>query len=345
MILTPGQLYFINEQDIQTGVRSNYYKIGIVRDADDRDSKNRLLEHQTGNPRKLCIVETLSMPAVEAVETNLHYLFASKRVMGEWMSFTDSELKEAIAKAKELASQMQVNIKDFEQAEKLKKIPSNSVILPTTPEAEELYSTIMNFKEVVNSCDEVLAQYHDYLFEAIEKGIDIGAKANLQTRAGAKKFEPTLFQEKYPDLYTKYLVTTSSIKAAFRIKADKNWEFDLSILEPEQVELLSDFKEQLSVADHTMESGFALHSKHLGVLEIKKFAEWENQIANTKLRVLTGEAEGIEGICTWKRELKESSALDREKLKLEYPAEYNECLIQGAETEALVVNPKIAQSK
>ena len=107
MILTPGQLYFINEQDTQTGVRSNYYKIGIVRDADDRDSENRLLEHQTGNPRKLCIVETLSMPAVEAVETNLHYLFASKRVMGEWMCFNDDELKQAIAKAKELAAQMQ----------------------------------------------------------------------------------------------------------------------------------------------------------------------------------------------------------------------------------------------
>jgi len=29
MILTPGQLYFINEKDIQTGERSNYYKIGI----------------------------------------------------------------------------------------------------------------------------------------------------------------------------------------------------------------------------------------------------------------------------------------------------------------------------
>ena len=71
MILTPGQLYFINEQDVQTGARSSYYKIGIVRDAAGRDSKNRLLEHQTGNPRKLCIVEALSMPAVEATPTIL----------------------------------------------------------------------------------------------------------------------------------------------------------------------------------------------------------------------------------------------------------------------------------
>ena len=97
MILTPGQLYFVNEQDVRTGERSRYFKIGIVRDAADRDSKDRLLEHQTGNPRKLCIVENLTMPAVEAIETNLHYLFARNRVMGEWMEFTDVELQSAFS--------------------------------------------------------------------------------------------------------------------------------------------------------------------------------------------------------------------------------------------------------
>lgn len=345
MILTPGQLYFINEQDIQTGARSNYYKIGIVRDADDRDSKNRLLEHQTGNPRKLCIVETLNMPAVEAVETNLHYLFASKRVMGEWMSFTGDELKGAIAKAKELAAQMQENIKDFEKAEKLKKVVSNSKMLPPTPEAGDLYATIMNFKAVIASCTEVLEMYQEYIRVAIEKGIDVGAKANLQTRAGAKKFDPKLFESKYPSLYKKYSITTTSVTGAFRLKADKNWNFDLSTLEPEQVELLADFKNQLKTADHTMESGFTLHSKHLGALEIKKYAEWESQIANTKLRVLTGETDGIEGICTWKRELKETTSLDKDKLKAEHPNEYAACIVQGAETEALVVHPKIAQAE
>jgi hypothetical protein len=345
MILTPGQLYFINEQDTQTGVRSNYYKIGIVRDADDRDSENRLLEHQTGNPRKLCIVETLSMPAVEAVETNLHYLFASKRVMGEWMCFSDDELKQAIAKAKELAVQMQENIKDFEKAEKLKKVVSNSKILPATPEADELYATIMNFKEVVSSCKEVLAMYQDYIREAIAKGVDVRAKANLQTRAGAKKFDPKLFESKYPDLYKKYSISTASITGAFRAKQDKNWSFDISTLEPEQVELLADFKKQLKIADNTMETGFVLHSKHLGALEIEKYAEWESQMANTKLRVLTGEAEGIEGICTWKRELKETISLDKDKLKAEQPNEYNACMVQGAETEALVIHPKIAQAE
>jgi len=345
MILTPGQLYFINEQDIQTGERSKYYKIGIVRDADNRDSKNRLLEHQTGNPRKLCIVETLAMPAVEAVETNLHYLFASKRVMGEWMCFTDDELKKAIAKAKEFAAQMQENIREFEAAEKLKKTVSNGEVLPATEAMKKLYAVNMNFKQVIEDCDELLELYQAYLYAALEKGIDIGTKANLQTRAGAKKFDAELFKERYPDLYSKYVVITTSLKQSFRLKSDKNWKFDTSVITREQSELLTDFKNQLQKADHNLEQGFSLHSSHLGVLEIKKFAEWECQIANTKLRVLVGEAEGIEGVCTWKRKLEESSSLDREKLKAECPNEFNSCMVQGAEVEALVINPKLAAVK
>jgi ribosome-associated toxin RatA of RatAB toxin-antitoxin module len=261
------------------------------------------------------------------------------------MCFSDDELKQAIAKAKELAVQMQENIKDFEKAEKLKKVVSNSKLLPATPEADELYATIMNFKEVVSSCKEVLAMYQDYIREAIAKGVDVRAKANLQIRAGAKKFDPKLFESKYPDLYRKYSISTASITGAFRAKQDKNWSFDISTLEPEQVELLADFKKQLKIADHTMETGFVLHSKHLGALEIEKYAEWESQMANTKLRVLTGEAEGIEGICTWKRELKETISLDKDKLKAEQPNEYNDCMVQGAETEALVIHPKIAQAE
>ena len=47
MDLKLGQLYFVNEQDVQTCERSNYYKVGIVYDDKGRDSTNRILEHQT----------------------------------------------------------------------------------------------------------------------------------------------------------------------------------------------------------------------------------------------------------------------------------------------------------
>ena len=344
MILTPGQLYFINEQDVQTGTRSSYYKIGIVRDAAGRDSKNRLLEHQTGNPRKLCIVEALPMPAVEAIETNLHYLFARNRVMGEWMHFSDSELQNAIKKAKELAAEMEENIEDYKFAEILKNTKSNGSKLAATEEAEEWYGTIQDLKEVLEACDDALAQYDDYLYEAIERGIDVSGRAKVQTRAGAKKFDEALFASTYPELYKKYSTSIFPVRGSFRVKPAKDWNPDISAINQEQVELLVEFKDQLLNADHSMDTGFALHEKHLGVLEIKKYVEWKIDIANVKLRVMTGDAEGIEGICTWKREEKEVVTFDRTKLQAEHPEEYNACVVQGAETTALIVEPKVAQN-
>ena len=342
MNLNSGTLYFINEKDIKTGESLNYYKIGIVKESSKQDSEKRLLQHQTGNPRKLCIIETLKMPAVEAVETNLHYLFARNRVMGEWMSFTDVELQKAISKAKELSEGMKENIKDFQRANELGNIQSNEKIIPASEEAKKLYAGVMNFNEVINSCKKVKILYEDYLRAANEKGIDIGGEADMKSRKGAIIFDAKLFLKNYPDLYKEYSMYSNPIEGSFRLKPDKDWKFDISTIESDQFELISDFKKQLDHADYSLEMRFLLHANYLGVLEIRKFADWESDIAKLKLKVITGDAVGIEGVCTWKRKAKEVISLDEEKIEADHPAEYNACLKRGADTEALIVKPRIA---
>ena len=172
----------------------------------------------------------------------------------------------------------------------------------------------------------------------------MSGRAKVQTRAGAKKFDEALFASTYPELYKKYSTSIFPVRGSFRVKPAKDWNPDLSAINQEQVELLVEFKDQLLNADHSMDTGFALHEKHLGVLEIKKYVEWKIDIANVKLRVMTGDAEGIEGICTWKREEKEVVTFDRTKLQAEHPEEYNACVVQGSETTALIVEPKVAQN-
>ena len=51
MALTPGEIYFVRETDYLTKELTPYVKIGLVRAAEFRDTANRILEHQTGNPR------------------------------------------------------------------------------------------------------------------------------------------------------------------------------------------------------------------------------------------------------------------------------------------------------
>jgi len=344
MILTPGQLYFVNEQDVRTGERSRYFKIGIVRDAADRDSQDRLLEHQTGNPRKLCIVENLTMHAVEAIETNLHYLFARNRVMGEWMEFTDTELQSAITKAKELAFEMEVNHSDFELAETLKDKVSNGSKLEASEDAKDLFSEYLDYKEISKICTDLLTKYDEYLNSAIEQGVDVSNVATVQTRAGAKKFSEKLFAEKYPDLFVAFSDKKYPVKGSFRMATDKDWSPDVSLLNEDQVNTITSLQEQLESAEYSLQTTLELHEKHLGVLEIQKFAQWKLDIVKNKLRVLTGEYDGIEGVCTWKREAKESITLRKCELKVQHPVEYEACMIQGEDTTALIVDPMAAQS-
>jgi len=343
MNLTPGQLYFITEQDVRTGARSNYYKIGIVRDAEGRDSKDRLLEHQTGNPRKLCVVETLNMPAVEHIETNLHYLYARNRVMGEWMQFTDTELKAAIAKANELKVEMEANLPDIKRAEELKEIASNGTKLAPTHDSEYWHAEILTFREVMDTCNDALNKYNDYLYVAIEKGVVAPGVAKVQQRTAPKKFDQKLFETKFPDLYAKYSDAKTEVKGQFRITTPKDWAPDVSALGSEQVELVTNFMDALENADHSLETGFALHEQHLAVLEVLQYAEWREEIAGIKLRVLTGEYDGIEGICSWKREAKTTAIFDKKSVQTNHPDEYNECVIEGKATEALIVEPKHVQ--
>ena len=342
MILTPGQLYFINEQDVTTRERTDYYKIGIVRDSAGRNSKDRLLEHQTGNPRKLCIVETLDVPAVEAIETNLHALFARNRIFGEWMRFTKTELENAINKAKDLAVEMKENIKDYELAEEFKNKKSNGKKLESSEVSEKYHREILDFKGLVDICDENIKNYKIYIQGEIERGVDVSGRANRQQRAASKKFDEKLFESQYPELWKEYAVTKYSIAGSFRITPVKNLNANFSLLNQEQVDSLNLFKEELISADFSLDSDLSLHEKYLAVVEINSYLKWREEIASTKLRVMTGEYEGIEGICTWKREEKESQSLDKDKLRLEHPLEFESCEIEGSAVNVLTVTPKIA---
>jgi hypothetical protein len=103
--LTAGEIYFIGEKDLKSGIDTSYFKIGIVRDGakGPRTSDERLLEHQTGNPRKLFLRNVVKTPAVEEIETRVHRIFAPLRVHGEWLELTEVQYQEALKMTSDMA--------------------------------------------------------------------------------------------------------------------------------------------------------------------------------------------------------------------------------------------------
>ena len=78
---TPGPLDFITEQDPFGDPGDSYVKIGLVRENDSgRSSLDRLLEHQTGNPRILVVAESLTTTApISVFETSAHQQLSCHR--------------------------------------------------------------------------------------------------------------------------------------------------------------------------------------------------------------------------------------------------------------------------
>ena len=131
-----GEIYFIGEKDLRTKEITSYYKVGLVRENvenADRSSTQRLLEHQTGNPRDLYIESVVKTDLVELVETLLHKNFAPLGVRGEWMLLNATQLSEVQKNAEQLASEAKEITADLQKAEELAKVASSDELIPSTP--------------------------------------------------------------------------------------------------------------------------------------------------------------------------------------------------------------------
>ena len=130
--LTPGEIYFIREKDILTNEKTSYVKVGLVKEKIDRDSENRLAEHQTGNPRELSVFKVIETPAVSEIEKMLHGIFATNRVNGEWFNFTDDQLSQCIEEAEALVKEAESNLEFFSEQDKLSKVLSSGEVKQPT---------------------------------------------------------------------------------------------------------------------------------------------------------------------------------------------------------------------
>lgn len=343
MKLTPGTLYFINEQDVKTGERTSYYKVGIVRDSDSRDAISRLLEHQTGNPRKLTVVAEIYTPGVDYIETTLHKLFARNLILGEWMDLTEQELDKVINRATELKNEFELLLPDIQLVSNLSETISNGEILPYSEEANLLAKQALIYGNINKTCESLTQKYREFINEALSEGVQLPENTKKESRAGTIKFDKKLFAELYPELYAKYVLDKTYISGSFRFITSKASIEILSGLSAEQQEALGAFSTLIESPLKNLEYAFELHGAHLEVVELSRYAQWNEMIAKTKLQALNGEYDGIDSICSWKRIEKTKQELDSKLVRANHPEEYAQCSSQGESTEVITIEPRLAR--
>ena len=345
MILSSGEIYFIGEYDVKSDARSEYFKIGIVRHGgkDNRNSLDRLLEHQTGNPRRLEIVHVIEADAVEGIETSLHHMFSPHRVYGEWLKLDKKLFGEVVTQAEQLKLDMAQYKSKFEAIDELEDIVSVEGKIAPDIDSEFWYEkySLANFR--AQACEEVITEYKELRMKEQEAGKDVTDFLSVQTKAGRKVFDVKGFKEKYPDLYARFASPKKRIKGSFRPNTNNPKYKSVLLLDVDSqlAAKIGSFRTSIGNAD-SLEKQSEVHNRFLEIESELAFAEWEKELAKVHLQNLCGSAEGINGICSWKRTEVIEEKLDEKGLKEAYPAEVQEFISIGAESKAYILETRSA---
>lgn len=299
------------------GNLTEFVKIGLVNSP--RTSEDRLIEHQTGNPRRLVIPEghIVFTEAVSLVEAQLHRRFATDRIGGEWFTFSDpKKLEAAIVASNALAAEVGQATPLLLEAEALESQASNGIMIPATEFALNLVQTLEYAKKQKKATTALNSEIKGLLKKLAEEGGDLGTAATMKNVTFKPKFDEATFLKDYPDVAQQYFVEIPGWSHPFNVKYKLSKDFalqeDFSAQLDEIRDLLPKGKTKVSATD--------LEEPLLRLPQLEAIVDWDLKLSKAKLQIECGLNEGIEGVCTWKREATSNSSFDSNKL---FEADYD----------------------
>lgn len=295
----PGTIYFIRERDFITNDISPFVKIGLT--ALDRSALDRKDDLKTGNPRELFVHHEVQVPCVSAVETALRYEFILQNVNLEWHYFganSKRRLEEAIAYCEALGKTFAGYSDVIDEARRLNDIPSNGTLVARTAESDHWWRQYLIHHHVTGIVSKAKAARVEEAKDLVSRGLDAptGVVVGTTTRSS---FDEDGFRAKYPSIYEQHVVR--------KFKATFNSKGKLTADELNAVDLVSSARNAYDAYVAAAEGAVSndaystAHRKFLALQQLTKFSEVEKEVAKSHLKVLCGEAGGIEGICTWQR--------------------------------------------
>ena len=340
-VLKPGWLYFLGEEDYNTGIRSPYVKIGKT-DYDKPVSK-RITEHETANPRRVLeVAPSIRTEFIDPLETHMHHRFSLHRVHGEWFSFTPAKLRAAVAEAMRVNAEMSALVGKAKRVNAVAKKVSNGSMKKATTVAKgahtayvaaeqqrsllglEQQSAALELRRLTGT-SEGIAEIADQIMPSPSMSLDKNA---LEAKRGA--------------LYRRFVVQKTSFGGRFSITGKptaamahptENAKVKAKAAKLPAVTVVNGaIKSRSSSAKKWHAEWLRLHSEMAAL-------SWEIKRREIEIKSLCGDAEGIEGVCTWKRENKTALTFDGTAFKNAHPRIWSSFTKTGKSSVRFKVNP------
>ncbi len=297
-VINPGEIYFLREIDVLSGEESSYIKIGLVELS--RESTKRKQEHQTANPRDLVLVSHFKTECVRAVEKYLHWHYIEHGVRGEWFKFNDETLGGAIKYAEKLRDMFSGQIASLRDGFMNQSVISDGRNIPATDEAQRWLREYQVAHLISTESGTAFEEFKEAMKEAEERGEDTSDGGTYETRYRAN-FSKEKLENSEPDLYNRYFF--NKITAKFTPNKVKDiLDGDQRVV---QAKMRSSELRQAVAAMKSEKLDFNSVSQiAFGVDSTIKFFEKAKELSQLHLQAECKSAEKIDGVCTWKRELK-----------------------------------------
>ena len=333
MKITPGELYFVGEEDLIDGTLTPLVKIGIVRENQYRTSEERVLEHQTGNPRRLRVLRVFPSPVVDRVETLLQAEFAQRRIGGEWFHLPGAELDTAIQVAETRVNEATANEPALMTAHELERTESNGQALTPGTEVTEMHHRLLIVREQLAVTKKTEKQLEEALVETRHATPDGPRYVTEQVRSPSSYFDKAAFESAHPRIAARFTRDETRLTKRFTVTSIRGHVPDLTTDNPELSSHLGDVE---TAIDEGREAS-VLHRHFLRLLTLRSPLDWEKELLEAQLKDSCRDHEEIAGVCKWARTLVTSPALDMDSLRADRPDLYSRFVQERPGTRAYII--------
>ncbi len=339
--LKGGRIYFLRERDYLSGEISPYVKIGLVRN--NKSTEDRIAEHQTGNPRQILDYKTLLSPFVEYLETQLHYRFAHRWISGEWFLLDPEELGSAIGEAESLISEFRQQEESIAYSMELSKRISNSAEREANEQEKSTWEALCKIKLRKDELEARKAILKSQLCSKLNSASRVDGVVSVISKTPAPSFNVKLLAEMNPEIYQTYCnLEKTTLSGSFSIRGKKQLKNENpSLYEAKNAarKELSQPKLDVSKASVERDSEIeALHAEYIDIQRALYINDWRYQTLEAQLKVAVDQAEGLIGLCGWKRTMQTKTVFNINQFKSERADLYKEFVTTGQPTIAVSIN-------
>ena len=299
---TNGKLYLLRERDYFTKKLQPYVKIGIVRG--DKETADRIAEHQTGNPRGIIELVSLESPMAEALETQLHYVFGDYWISGEWFLLDDTMVDHVVDKANKIIKEQTNLIPFMEKVDKFEGQLSNGKLKSATDEHIKTHQELKEADQKIKILGSKIEIIETEILQNMLGHSGVEGVVNLQFKTTHAKLDKTYLKKNYPNEYSSFCSLVNKWSATFSLK---------NLMPLAEIDsYLNDMVKQLirpkfdaSYKNYTLlkrdKKTEKQHFELIALEKERKELEWQKYQKSIQLKAEVEDYLGIDGLCTWER--------------------------------------------